>query len=48
MDFNVCKVRHVVKRHTQFVIECGAILNKIYYYYYILYIFTIELCAIVT
>ena len=29
MDFNVCKDRHAVKRHEQFVIRCGAILHKI-------------------
>ena len=26
-----------VKRHEQFEIECGTILNKIYYYYYYYY-----------
>ena len=25
MDLNVCKLRHAVKRHKQFVIGCGAI-----------------------
>ena len=29
MDYNVCKDRHVVKRREQFLIKCGAILNKI-------------------
>ena len=33
MDFNVCKDRHAVKHHEQFVIGCGTILNKIYYYF---------------
>ena len=32
MDFNVCKDGYVVKRHKQFVIGCGPILNKLYYY----------------
>ena len=29
MDINACKDRHAVKRHEQFVIRCGTILNKI-------------------
>ena len=34
MDFDVCKDRHAVKRHEQYVMGCGAILNSIYYCYY--------------
>ena len=37
MDYSVCIDRNVVKRHEQFVIGCGAILNKIYYYCYYYY-----------
>ena len=36
MDFIVCKVRHSVRRHEQFIIGCGGIVNKIYYYYIII------------